>query len=96
MGVACDFCNASEGHYELCPMTHVLSDQNRKIALDLGVTVSTSDWIDAWAKAAKVRLEPNERETLTALFSLHHNSVERATDRRVRAELAKEGVYGDT
>jgi hypothetical protein len=43
----------------------------------MGVPVSTSDWIDAWAKAGGIQIDGPERESLIALFSLHHNWVAR-------------------
>ena len=90
MGVACEYCGQSDGHSFLCPLTFILSDENRKVAFDMGVPVSTSDWIDAWLKASQGQSIETLRETLTELFTLHHRHVDRITERRVKHELGKE------
>lgn len=90
MGVACEFCGQEDGHAVLCPMTFVAGDANRKVAFDMGVPVSTSDWIDAWLKASQGQPIETLRETLTELFTLHHRYVDRITERRVKHELGKE------
>ncbi|NDA67908.1 MAG: hypothetical protein EBY09_14915 [Verrucomicrobia bacterium] len=66
-----------------------MGDENRKVAFDMGVPVSTSDWIDAWLKASQGQSIETLRETLTELFTLHHRHVDRITERRVKHELAQ-------
>lgn len=46
--MACAYCSISP-HARLCPMAFIEGNPNRKRAFEMGIPVSTSDWIDAWA-----------------------------------------------
>lgn len=82
----CEHCAQDNDHHALCPMTYVESDPNRKAALDMGVPVATSDWVDAAFMATNG--QKNARDVLTDMFTLHHRYVERITTARVQANLA--------
>lgn len=79
--MACDYCQ-SEPHLVLCPMTSIEAIPERKLALEMGVPVCTSDWIASWALAGRIQIDGPELESLIELFSLHHNYVVRLTERK--------------
>lgn len=81
MGAPCLYCgvliSGSAVHAAVCPMTAVLSDPDRKQAFGMGFVVSTSDWIDAAARAAGRVFTPEERTVLIEMLSLHHQWLDR-------------------
>lgn len=84
----CEYCDHESDHHGLCPMSFIRADTNRQLAHGMGVPVSTSDWIDAWALRMKVTLEPGERDSLVELFSRYHRWCERKETAPLKAEIA--------
>lgn len=58
-------------------MVFIESNPDRKQAYDLGVPPATSDWIAAWCQQNAIQLTPEQAESLTESFSLHHQWVAR-------------------
>lgn len=61
-------------------MVFIESNPDRKQAYDLGVPPATSDWIAAWCQQNAIQLTPEQAESLTESFSLHHQWVARVKD----------------